>query len=210
MGMTLEHWDSRKRKYVLYRNDEQHRDDCARFPFADIPQRIFLDTNVINVLVKHCAHVFERETIPQDTEKKLAIDIEALMHVFYVGTQAGWGLFGSETVIRELSRTHEAGLRDDLVEYALGFVNRDPKDEDRRFAADFGRRLVDTLFVAALPDVADRELIGNAIAIGCDAFCTRDRATIVNKRNQLRQIPLRIMTPEEWWAHIKPWAGLWG
>jgi hypothetical protein len=162
------------------------------------------------VLVKHSTHVFEREPIPQDTEPKLAIDIEALMHVFYVGTQADWGLFGSQTVIRELSRTREVGLRDDLVEYALGFVNRDPSDEDRRFAADFGRRLVDTPFVAALPDVADRELIGNAIGFGCDTFCTRDRATIVSKRNQLRQIPLRIMTPAEWWAQIKPWAGLWG
>jgi hypothetical protein len=93
-------------------------------------------------------------------------------------------------------------VRDDLIEYALGFVNRDPSDEDGRFAADFGRRLVDTPFVAALPDVADRELIGNAIGFGCDAFCTRDRATIVSKRDQLRQVPLRIMTPAEWWAHI--------
>jgi hypothetical protein len=77
-------------------NDEKHRDDCARFPFADIPQRIFLDTNVINVLVKYGTNVFEREPVPQDTEKKLAIDIEALMHVFYVGTQAGWGLFAQK------------------------------------------------------------------------------------------------------------------
>jgi hypothetical protein len=23
-------------------------------------------------------------------------------------------------------------------------------------------------------------------------------------------VPLRIMTPAEWWAHIKPWAELWG
>lgn len=208
--MTLEHWDSRKQKYVLYQNVGQHSDDCGRFPFASIPQRVFLDTNVINVLVKHGTNVFEREPIPHDTEPKLAIDIEALMHVFYVGTQADWGLFASQTVIRELSQTRKVGLRDDLVEYALGFVNRDPSDEDRRFALDFGRRLVDTPFVAALPDVADRELIGNAVGLGCDAFCTRDIATIVSKRDQLRQIPLRIMTPAEWWAQIKPWAGLWG
>jgi hypothetical protein len=155
-------------------------------------------------------HVFEREPIPRDTEPKLAIDIEALMHVFYVGAQADWDLFGSQIVIRELSRTGEASLRDDLVEYALGFVNRDPSDEDRRFAADFGRRLIDAPFVSALPDVADRELIGNAIGLGCDAFCTRDIATIVNKRNLLRQVPLRVMTPAEWWAQIKPWAGLRG
>jgi hypothetical protein len=208
--MALEHWDSRKQKYVLYQNAEQHSDDCARFPFESIPQRVFLDTNVINVLVKHSAHIFEREPIPHNTEPKLAIDIETLMHVFYVGARADWDLFGSQTVIDELSRTPEMSFRDDLMEYALGIVNQDPSDEDRRFATDFGRRLVDTPFVAALPDVADRELIGNAIGYGCDAFCTRDRATIVSERSQLRQIPLRIMTPAEWWAQIKPWGGLWG
>lgn len=208
--MALEHWDPIKKKYVLYQNAGQHSNDCARFPFASIPQRVFLDTNVINVLVRYSRHVFEREPIPQNTEPKLAVDIEALMHVFYVGTRADWDLLGSQAVIDELSRTQEAGFRDDLVEYALGLVNQDPSDEDRRFAVDFGRRLIDAPFVAALPDVADRELIGNSIGYGCDAFCTRDRATIVNKRSQLRQIPLRILTPAEWWAHIKPWAGLWG
>lgn len=208
--MALEHWDSSKKKYVLYQNTGQHSHDCARFPFANIPQRVFLDTNIINVMVKHSAHVFEREPIPQDTEPNLAVDIEALMHVFYVGTRADWDLFGSQAVLDELSRTRDARLRDDLVEYALGIVNQDPGDDDRRFAVDFGRRFVDTPFVAALPDLADRELIGNAIGFGCDAFCTRDRATIVSKRNQLRQIPLRIITPAEWWAQIKPWAGLWG
>jgi hypothetical protein len=46
---------------------------------------VFLDTNVINVLVKHSAHVFDHEPIPLETESTLATDIEALMHVFYVG-----------------------------------------------------------------------------------------------------------------------------
>jgi hypothetical protein len=39
---------------------------------------------VINVLVKHSAHVFE-QPIPPNTEPTLGIDIEALMYVFYVG-----------------------------------------------------------------------------------------------------------------------------
>jgi hypothetical protein len=207
--MGLEHWDASKQKYVLYRDTGQHSDDCARFPFESIPQRVFLDTNVINVLVKHSAHVFDQEPIPPDMELKLALDIEALMHVFYIGARANWSLLGSQKTIDELSRTRDDTLRDDLLEYALGIVNQDLNDEDRRFAADFGRRLIDTPFVAALPDLADRELVGNAIGFGCDVFCTRDRATIVSKRSQIKQVPLRIMTPAEWWAQIKPWAGLW-
>ena len=207
--MGLEHWDSGRRKYVLYQNTEQHSADCDRFPFQSIPRRVFLDTNVINVLVKHSTHVFEQEPIPSDVDPTLATDIEALMHVFYVGARANWELLSSQKTIDELSRTRDGSLRDDLLEYALGFINSDLRDEDRRFAADFGRRLIDTPFVAALPDLADRELIGNAIGFACDVFCTCDRATIVRKRSQLRQVPLRVQTPAEWWAQIKPWAGLW-
>lgn len=207
--MGLEHWDSRVQKYVLYEDERQHSDDGTRFPFERIPRRVFLDTNVINVLVKHSTHVFEREPIPPGIEQTLGIDIEALMHVFYVGARADWDLVGSQRNLHELSRTTDGTLRNDLVEYAMGLVNQDLTDENRAFAERFGRLLVDAPFVAALPDIADRELIGNAIGYGCDAFCTRDRATIVNKRVQLGQLPLRILTPQEWWSHVKPWAGLW-
>jgi hypothetical protein len=86
--MGLERWDPSRRKYVLYRNTEQHTADCDRFPFESIPRRAFLDTNVLNVLVKHSAHVFEQERIPPETEPTLASDVEALMHVFYVGSRA--------------------------------------------------------------------------------------------------------------------------
>jgi hypothetical protein len=101
--MGLEHWDSNRQKYVLYQNIEQHSADCGRFPFESIPRRVFLDTNVINVLVKHSTHVFEQEPIPPNTEPTLAIDIEALMHVFYVGTRGDWSLVGSKKTLDDLS-----------------------------------------------------------------------------------------------------------
>lgn len=207
--MRLEHWDSRRKKYVLYFSQEQHSEDCARFPFESIPRRVFLDTNVINILVKQSAHIFDRTPIPSDTELTLALDIEALMHVFHVGSRVNWDLVGSPKTLDELSHTRNSELRSDLLDYGIQIVDQHPNSEDRRFALDFGRRLVDTPFVAALPEVADRELIGHAIGLGCDSFCTCDRATIVSKRSRLHQLSLRIMTPTEWWAHIKPWAGLW-
>jgi hypothetical protein len=207
--MPLEHWDPRRRKYVLYKSIGEHGEDCVRFPFEKIPKRVFLDTNVINVLVKHAAHVFDHMPIPEDMEPTLALDVEGLRHVFHVGSRADWEMFGSPKTIEELSRTRNATLRADLLEYALGIVNQDLRSEERRHAIDFGRRVIDTPFLDALPDKADRELIGNAIAFGSDTFCTCDRTTIVNRRHHLRQIPLRVMTPAEWWAHIRPWAGLW-
>lgn len=208
--MPLEYWDDRKKKYVLYVSSQQHSLDCERFPFNHIPCRVFLDTNVINCLVKWRSQIFEREPIPPNTEETLALDIEALMHVFHVGSRADWDLVGSPKTLDELSRTRNPDLRDDLLDYGIQIVDHLPKTDDRQLTFEFAHHLFDSPSVIALPDIADRELIGNAITLECDAFCTCDRSTIVSKRNKLHRLPLRILTPAEWWSHVKPWAGLWG
>lgn len=207
--MGLEHWDSERRKYVLYRSQVQHRHDSARFPFESIPRRVFLDTNVVNLLVKHRVHIFDREPIFATIDPTSAVDIEALMHIFAVGSRADWDIVGSPKTLDEIYKTKNADLRGDLLDYGGEIVDLRPDSEDRRYALDFGRRLIDTTLLDTLPDVSDRELIGHAVALRCDAFCTCDRATILNKRSRLPRLPLQIMEPSEWWAHIRPWAGLW-
>ncbi|ANM08340.1 hypothetical protein AMC78_PD00836 (plasmid) [Rhizobium phaseoli] len=207
--MGLERWDSERKRYVLYRSQDDHSRDARRFPFENIPKQVFLDTNVINLLVKYPSEIFEQQLISSMVQGLLAEDIEALMHIFYIGARANWSICASQKTLAELSRTRNELLRRDLLNYALEIISCGMIDEDRIFANGFGRRLVDTHFVDVLPDRADRELIGNAIAYGCDVFCTCDRATIVNLRAKLPQLPLHILTPAEWWAHIRPWAGLW-
>jgi hypothetical protein len=208
LALALEHWDATRRKYLLYINQQQHSDDCARYPFEKIPRRIFLDTSAINVLVKYSSIIFDGEKIPNDLEETRAIDVEALMHIFHVGARADWDLVAAKKNIDELAQTPNPTLKQILLDYGIELAGL-PSSEDAQFAADFGRRLVSTHFVSALTDPADQELIGNAIGFGCDVFCTCDRRTIIRKRNQLRQMPLQILTPAEWWAHVKPWAGLW-
>jgi hypothetical protein len=46
------------------------------------------------------------------------------------------------------------------LEYGVGLIDPDLESEAGRFALDFGRRMIEAPFVAALPDVADRELVG--------------------------------------------------
>jgi hypothetical protein len=178
-------------------------------PFEQIPGRVFLDTNIINLIVKHGGSIFEGEPLQEGIDSTAAHDIEALMHIFYVGSRAHWDILGSPKTMEELSKTKDTTLRQSLLGYALEIINQDATDEDVAFAMDFGRRLKDCSLVSALPDEGDRELIGNAIGFGCDAFVTCDRATIINKRSRLRALNLRLLTPAEWWAHIRPWAALW-
>lgn len=205
--MTLEHWDAQIKKYLLYRDPKNHEIDCENFPFHKIPRKVFLDTNVINLLVKHSDAIFEFGSI-EVNGRNITDDIEALRHIFHVGGRANWNVVSSRKMLEEIFKTPSDDVRQELVDCAINFVNFGSV-EDEEFVVNFGRRLVDSDSVSAMPDKADRELLGNAIGYGCDVFCTRDRKTIINKRAMLRDIPLRILTPVEWWTHIKPWAGLW-
>jgi hypothetical protein len=205
--MGLEHWDASRSRWVLYRSAAEHGEDCRRHPFEQIPRDVFLDTSVINLLIKHSEAVFEQAGIPDGLSKTRAHDIEALMHVFYVGARASWTIRASSRSIAELEKTPDSDLREELLEYGVAlFEHTSP---DRQHAGSLGRRLIDAPFMAILRDEPDRELIGNAIGYGCDAFCTADRRSIVRKRERLKLLPLRIITPVEWWAHVKPWGRLW-
>jgi hypothetical protein len=168
---------------------------------------VCLDTNVVNLLVKRSDQIFYQIPIPSGLDLTAAEDIEALMHVFTVSARAGWGILASAKTPEEIRKTQNPSTGDNLLDYATDLVP--PRTEDSAFATHLGRLLVDAPFTTALTDPPDRELIGNAIGFHCDVFCTCDRETIVNKRERLKQLPIRIMTQAEWWAHIKPWAGLW-
>jgi hypothetical protein len=206
--VTVEKWDAESGRWLLYLGDAEHQHDCKLHPYERIPKRVFLDTNVVNLLVSNAEQIFEQEPIPGGVDRTRAQDIEALMHVFYFGMRGCWDMVTSQKTIDEISQTPEATIRDDLLEYAMNFVR--PVDDDVIFAEDFGRRLMGSPFVSFLPDPADQMLLGHAIGYGCDVFCTRDRRTIVRYRDDLGQLPLRILTPLEWWKSIKPWAALLG
>jgi hypothetical protein len=136
--MGLEHWDPVGGKWVLYRTQQQHSDDCVRYPFGQIPRRVFLDTNVVNLLVKHREQVFEQVALPSELDHTTALDTEALMHVFHVGVRANWDILASRKTLDEIGQTPDANVRDELLGYAVQLVEL--PNEDSAFAASAGRR----------------------------------------------------------------------
>jgi hypothetical protein len=204
--LAIEYWDEIKQRWILYRSQEEHHAECEMYPYDSVPSRIFLDTNVVNVLVSYPGTIFEHEAQPELSDVTLAEDIEALTHLFYVGQRANWSIIASSKTLEEIGKTPDLDYREQLKDYAVNLISSEA--EENAYASLVGRRMIEAPFTSALPDLADRELLGNAIGLQCDVFCTRDRRTIIKKRDQLRLLPIRIMTPLEWWRHVKPWAGL--
>lgn len=211
--MTLERWDAALGRWIMYARAEQQSEDCRSYPFSRVPKRIFLDTNIVNLMVKYRRHVFEQEPIPADLHPSAAHHVEALMHLFSIGFRAGWDLVVSRETINEIERTVDPYVRGELLDYAWEVSDEEfweySENSDFRFAGKLGRSFAQADMMSVLPDESDRILIGHAIGLACDAFCTRDLRTIVNKRHKLPPLPISIMTPVEWWKRVKPWAGLW-
>jgi hypothetical protein len=104
---------------VLYRSEAEHSRDCEEYPYESIPGRVFLDTNVVNALVKHAGHIFEQEPLTDGLNQTMAHDVEALMHVFQIGSRANWDLVASSKTLEEISQTPIEELRETLMDYAV-------------------------------------------------------------------------------------------
>lgn len=205
--MTIETRDPISGKYVPFRSPDEHALACEAHPYERIPQRIFLDTNVVNALVKFAPYIFEGAPLDEPVDDLLGEDIESLMHIVAVGCRGQWTLVSSSTMLEELSQTRAAATREALLNYGVELIEALAED-DHAFRDDFSRRLLSSGLLNGMPDAPDRRLYAEAIAMGCDAFCTRDRATIISKRDLLPKAATRIMTPREWGEAIKPWGAL--
>jgi len=181
--MGLEFWDHDRRRFVLYMSRQEHSDDCIRHPFEAIPSRIFLDTNVINLLVKESVYIFEQEGIGQDRFGFIGLQAEALMHLFAVGCRADWTLVGSVKSLEEIGETCNDALREMLLDYALEIV--ETRTERAAYAADFGRRLAASSVMRRLPDLADPAINGFLGKVGSPA--------VVFVHRNLREVERRVV-----------------
>ena len=201
--MSLETRDPDRGRWRFYASAEARAADARLHPFDQIPRRIFLDTNVVNLLVGHADTIFQAAPLRSDLPSRRADEVEALTHVFQVGARAGWQILASAKMLEEVGSTPHPGRRELLLDYAVHLVNPAHAEVGQAEA------IANSSYLAVLPDAADRRLLADAMVLGCDVFCTCDRRTIVNRRHQLPPLPTAILLPEEWWARVRPWGGLW-
>lgn len=185
-------------------------------PLQGVPRRVFLDTCVVNFMLDHGEQIYDGGSIPADANQRVARDIEAMFDIMFVGKRAMWQLAISPHTYQEIAATRDGGRRyqleswfEDLWQYWLGIIHENDDLPSFVEAEDVRVRLLGSGILDVLPDMADRVLVCDAVVYRCDVFCTQDRATILKHRDHLSELPLRIVTPVEWWSSIQPYARLW-
>jgi hypothetical protein len=180
-----------------------------------VPRRVFLDTNVVNVVLDYGEAIHECMEIPEGLDSRLKEDIEALRGIFATGQRAFWQFAISPLTYREIIRTKNCSRRHELANwffeiwnYWREFLHSADNLPSFSEAEEERLHLISSGILEVLPDMNDRVLLCDAVVYRCDAFCTIDWSTILRYREKLQDLPMRILTPKEWWDMIRIWADI--
>lgn len=182
----------------------------------DIPGRAFLDTSTLNFILDNGEYIFDAVTPQSSFNERQLQDIDAFCNIFLTGKRASWQLAISPFTYKEVISTREANRRHyienwfmEVWHYWLGILEQ-ANDLPSFIEAEHTKiELLSSGILDVLSDIEDRILICDAIVYRCDCFCTRDWKTILKHRHLLKGLPIKILTPIEWWKLIEPYAGLW-
>lgn len=184
--------------------------------FFSIPRRVFLDTNVVNMILDHADFIHENSPLPDDLRHNVRREVESLAGIFDTGRRALWQFAVSPLTYREVSATNDPLRRARLESWfaELWFCWRGTvRAGDNRSAfieaEEVREALLSSGILNILPDASDRALLVDAMVYRCDCFCTVDNRTILKHRDALQHLSIDILTPSEWWARIRPWAAIW-
>jgi hypothetical protein len=191
--------------------------------FAALPGRLLLDTCVLNRLYDEGGYIFEGEA-PSDGSEPSA-DLEALRLIFAINERANFELLVSPLTVAEISNIQDFRGRERQLRWVLDVLDHWLILLDERGArvADGGTvrhrfKLTAELqaFEASLMEIADlrRDPIDRLLLVqyrmgACDAFLTTDRQTIWCHRSELAERGVRVLTPDDYWQLLRPWAALW-
>jgi len=184
--------------------------------FEKLPGRAFLDTSSLNFILEYGECIFDRVAPHEALNKRITNDIDAFYNIFFTGKRATWQLAISPFTYKEVISTRDSKKRHYLENWFMDVWNywlkilEESNDLPSFIEAEHIKiELLSSGILDVLPDIEDRMLICDAVAYRCDCFCTRDWQTLLKYREYLVSLPVKILTPTEWWNLIRPYAALW-
>lgn len=190
-----------------------------------LPRLIFLDTNIVQNL-QTFGELFYDNSLSSESEAKIAklgergsADIFALADFMALGHRGGWPLTVSSRTVEELKATQRR-KRMDLINWGMEWetyyrynLQESPTQSESNSYVDldhftFTQRNRLREWLRVLPQESDRQLIIDALELGCDIFLTMDYKTIWRHRADIGKLGIKVMRPIELLDYIGPWIGL--
>ena len=176
------------------------------------PNRIFLDTNVVQFMNTFSEYIFDNY-FDKDRPylgKNLMRDIESLRFFIQLGHRNSWPLVVSRNSLSELLQTPEPNRRASLSQWAAElrgyFLETNPYEKESYFSHS-QRQQLDHL-LNFVPQEGDRKLLMDAKEFDCDFFLTVDYKTIIRYKTQIHKLlGLNVMSPTDMINYLKPWIG---
>lgn len=174
----------------------------------DVPQRIFLDSCVLQVMHRYGGFLHENEALPQDDPIRLdplgEAKLDALRAILQVSERGSFEFALSENSLAEVGRARDSSYLRwayDVLDYWLAF-------EAAEIRSELPARPVMTSASLGYLSEGDRTLLADALALNCDAFLTVESRLPKNSQHIEKVTGLRVLTPIGMWNLLRPWAAL--
>lgn len=193
--------------------------------FSDLPGRLLLDTNVLNVVYDEGAFIFDNVQPVNNLCCSQLTELEALRCIFAVNQRAKFQLVVSPVTVLEI--LNEQNIQSiqaklfwtyDMLNHWLVMLDQindravEGGSYRHRFKLNQNLQAIEEqlMKISSLRrDPLDRLLMLHYKMGNCDAFVTLDRKTIWRHRKQLNDLGITVILPSEYWEMLKPWAGIW-
>lgn len=178
--------------------------------FEEIPQRIFLDSSILQTLQDYGGFLYDNEPVAEadriHRDPRGAAKLKSLRLIMRISERAPFQFALSRNSFVEIRRKRDYKY----LQWAY-----EVQDYWRVCFEESSVYRVNQAAITAIESksfdylgVGDKALLRDAIALGCDAFLTMENRLPKNAGHIERTLLLRVLSPIEMWEYIEPWAAL--
>lgn len=169
----------------------------------NIPNRIFLDSNVLQYIHKYGEELFDNKKISKDTDN--IKNIKSLRNILFIGKRGNLELVLSKNSLQEIKAKKDFQYKQWADEVFYYWLNRTKLYEKGETFLGEGEKVLKNINEKEFDYLSDddKELVFDAIRLECDGFLTMDKKLWTKKDHIEKNLPIKILQPFEFWKLMK-------
>lgn len=178
--------------------------------FDQLPQRIFLDSSTLQTLQQYGGFIYEYEDLPLDDQirrdRNGVEKLRSLRSIMEITERAPFQFALSENSFVEVRKR---GNRK-YLQWAYDVLHHWLICLEESGESIYDQTIIDRLSSNSFGYLGsgDRQLISDAIRLGCDTFLTMENKLPKNSDHIQRALNIKVESPNTTWNRIVPWAAL--